>query len=121
MELEGELPVVQDKLRLYCVGSAELNQFYIPYNEDKQRSSNARKPLCLSDIKEFLLIDEDSAEKKETIMPNPLLTEKIVGVVCGGTHTIINTAAGRVFSWGSNDEGALGRDGNETIPQLVKL
>ena len=44
-----------------------------------------------------------------------------MGVACGGTHTIINTASGRVFTWGSNDEGALGRDGNETIPLPVEL
>lgn len=44
-----------------------------------------------------------------------------MGVACGGTHTIINTASGKVFSWGSNDEGALGREGNETIPLQVEL
>jgi alpha-tubulin suppressor-like RCC1 family protein len=102
MEVEKEQPV-QDKLRLYCVGSAELNQFYIPYNEDKQRPSHSRRPLCLSEIKEFLIIDEDSVERKESIIPNPLLNEKIVGVACGGTFTVINTASGRVYSWGSND------------------
>lgn len=59
MEAEVEQKM-QDRLKLYCLGSAELNQFYIPYNEEKKRSSTARRPVCISDIQEFLLIDEDT-------------------------------------------------------------
>jgi hypothetical protein len=33
MDIEPSPPVHSDfKLKLYCVGSAELNQFYIPYD-----------------------------------------------------------------------------------------
>lgn len=79
--------------------------------------------MCLSQIKDFVLISEDETDptKKEKIITNPLLQEKIMAVACGSTHTLLNTASGRVYSWGSNDESALGREGNETIPLPILL
>lgn len=54
------------------------------------------------------------------------LTEPIKQVACGAMHTITLTQDGRVYSYGCNDEGALGRitDGDETLestPTLVPL
>ena len=41
---------------------------------------------------------------------------------CGGMHTVVVTPAGLVYSWGCNDDGALGRnDGNDGLPGLVPL
>lgn len=54
-------------------------------------------------------------------MPNPLLKESIKRVVCGGGHTLLLTEKRQVYSFGSNDEGALGRKGYETVPTLVPL
>ena len=34
-------------------------------------------------------------------------------------HTLALTSEGRVYSWGCNDEGALGREGAENVPILV--
>jgi regulator of chromosome condensation len=51
----------------------------------------------------------------------------ITAISCGGMHTAIVTDTGRLFTWGNNDEGALGRDGpvNEPgevlLPEPVKL
>jgi regulator of chromosome condensation len=39
--------------------------------------------------------------------PNP---PQILQVVCGGMHTVVLTEDRQVFSWGVNDEGALGRE-----------
>ena len=36
-------------------------------------------------------------------------------------HTIALDNKGRVYSWGCNDEAALGRGGNEYEPEQVKL
>lgn len=36
-------------------------------------------------------------------------------------HTIAITPVGTVYSWGCNDEGALGRPGNEDQPLIVPL
>jgi len=33
--------------------------------------------------------------------------------MCGGMHTVALSPAGIAYSWGCNDEGALGRLGNE--------
>lgn len=34
---------------------------------------------------------------------------KFVDVVCGGMHTVALSTTGDVWTWGVNDEGALGR------------
>jgi len=47
----------------------------------------------------------------ERLRPAPLELEgeQVVQVVCGGMHTVALTTQGNVYSWGVNDEGALGR------------
>ncbi|KAH6920907.1 hypothetical protein HPB50_028103 [Hyalomma asiaticum] len=50
----------------------------------------------------------------------------VVDVVAGGMHTLCLTADGKVWSFGCNDEGALGRqtsslDGSETTPATVEI
>jgi regulator of chromosome condensation len=34
-------------------------------------------------------------------------------------HTLVLTTLGRVFSWGCNDDGSLGREGPENTPSLI--
>ena len=36
-------------------------------------------------------------------------------------HTLALTPQGQVYSWGCNDEGALGRTGTEDKPMLIEL
>ena len=43
----------------------------------------------------------------------------ILKVVCGGMHTVALSTMGRVYTWGCNDEGALGREGPENAPMIV--
>lgn len=59
-------------------------------------------------------LGEDVTEK---LRPFPLDLEGtgVVQVVCGGMHTVALTADGVVYSWGVNDEGALGRPTNDKI------
>ena len=40
----------------------------------------------------------------------------IIKVVCGGMHTVALASNGSVWTWGCNDEGALGRPGAENVP-----
>ncbi|KAJ3091893.1 Regulator of chromosome condensation [Quaeritorhiza haematococci] len=45
--------------------------------------------------------------------------KKIVTVVAGGMHNMALSADGKLYSWGCNDQLALGRDGEETEPAPV--
>lgn len=45
--------------------------------------------------------------------------KSIVKVSCGGMHTLALASNGTVYSWGCNDDGALGRKGQENIPLRV--
>lgn len=64
--------------------------------------------------------------EKARFTPIPVL-DNIVDVTSGGMHTLCLTADGQVFSFGCNDEGALGRPTSsleptsESTPALVKL
>jgi len=41
---------------------------------------------------------------------------------CGGMHTCVLTPNGVAYSWGCNDDGALGRQGgNDAVPERVPL
>lgn len=68
-------------------------------------------------------LGEDIMERKR---PSPL--ESIVNPVdicAGGMHNLVLTKTGEVYSFGCNDEGALGRDtseeGSESSPGLIEL
>ncbi|XP_069479046.1 regulator of chromosome condensation isoform X2 [Ambystoma mexicanum] len=68
-------------------------------------------------------LGEDVIERKRPALVQ--LPEKIVQVVAGGMHTVCLSEAGNVYTFGCNDEGALGRDtskeGSEAIPGKVDL
>ena len=44
---------------------------------------------------------------------------RIVSIACGGMHTAAVGAGGELFTWGCNDDGALGRAGDEEVPMVV--
>ncbi|ETV72802.1 hypothetical protein H257_12165 [Aphanomyces astaci] len=48
-----------------------------------------------------------------------LSMHRIARVACGGLHTMALTHEGSVFTWGCNDDGALGRIGDENLPGQV--
>uniref|UniRef100_A0A7N9AX97 Regulator of chromosome condensation 1 n=1 Tax=Mastacembelus armatus TaxID=205130 RepID=A0A7N9AX97_9TELE len=68
-------------------------------------------------------LGEDIIERKKPALVS--LPEKIVQVVAGGMHTVCLSDTGHVYTFGCNDEGALGRDtaeeGSETVPGKVTL
>ncbi|GMF36445.1 unnamed protein product [Phytophthora fragariaefolia] len=49
----------------------------------------------------------------------PLMKLQIVRVACGGLHSAAITADGEVYTWGCNDDGALGHDEDENVPNKV--
>ncbi|GMF13870.1 unnamed protein product [Phytophthora lilii] len=64
--------------------------------------------------------EDDDLMVKFPRVVRPLLKLKVVRVACGGLHSAAITEAGQVFTWGCNDDGALGRDGDENIPAKVE-
>jgi regulator of chromosome condensation len=47
------------------------------------------------------------------IFDTGIASRRILKIVCGGMHTVALSNLGAVFTWGCNDEGALGREGPE--------
>lgn len=66
---------------------------------------------------------DTQAEKKDEPIPEGLPAKVPVSVLmCGGMHSVVLTPAGQVYTWGCNDDGALGRTtGNDGVPGLVSL
>jgi len=77
-------------------------------------------------------------DETEMLTPGPLSMPgglRVSQVVCGGMHSLAITEDGHVWSWGVNDECALGREarggelahiegttaGSETVPERVKI
>ncbi|XP_053743900.1 regulator of chromosome condensation [Synchiropus splendidus] len=68
-------------------------------------------------------LGEDIVERKKPALVS--LSEKVVQVTAGGMHTVCLSETGNVYTFGCNDEGALGRDttemGSEMSPGKVAL
>ncbi|XP_066494441.1 regulator of chromosome condensation isoform X3 [Tiliqua scincoides] len=62
------------------------------------------------------------ARKRPALVPLP---EKIIQAEAGGVHTVCLSETGKIYTFGCNDEGALGRDtseeGSDSVPGLVDL
>ena len=71
----------------------------------------------------------DLEDERDTVVPRPRrvlsLRDKVVTrVSCGGLHNVACTAAGECYTWGCNDEGSLGRLGEDAelyLPGIVAL
>lgn len=70
-------------------------------------------------------LGENMVERKKPYPVGGALSGlNIIQVACGGMHTIALTDEGKVYTWGCNDEGSLGRttsEGEEYSPGLVSL
>ena len=64
------------------------------------------------------------AEESDLLVKYPrivysLRDKKVCGIACGGLHNAVYTETGQVYTWGCNDDGSLGRLGEEFAPILV--
>ena len=64
--------------------------------------------------------DDDQMIVKRPRVVYSLREKKIATVACGGLHNVAATADGAVFTWGCNDDGSLGRGGEENLPARVE-
>ena len=74
------------------------------------------------EVKRARKIDLFNNEYKEESVPCGV-TEKVPVslLMCGGMHSVVLTPNGIPYSWGCNDDGALGRQGNDSVPERVHL
>ena len=49
------------------------------------------------------------------------LSRQIYSIVCGNLHTVVLTTNGEVYTFGNNEDGALGRSGDAKTPGKVEL
>lgn len=117
-----------------CVyGSSEMEQLGKQFQETKNATkyNYQEKDLtlicCCAVGLELGEDDEREVKRPKKLalfdMSNGGLQDKvpIVSISVGGQHSAVLTPQGRVYTWGCNDEGALGRDGVEDKPLLVDL
>jgi len=68
-------------------------------------------------------LGEDVMEKSRMAFVD--IPDPVIQITAGGMHTVCLTSTGQVYTFGCNDEGALGRDttveGSETVPGKVTL
>ncbi|CEG47261.1 FOG: RCC1 domain [Plasmopara halstedii] len=65
-------------------------------------------------------MDDDLMAKVPRVV-HSLAKLKVARVACGGLHSAAITASGEVYTWGCDDDGALGRDGDENVPTKVGM
>lgn len=93
----------------------------MPIPKIKQRAGNL---FCCgqNEVGQLGLGDSVSERKRPAIVPNAI---DIVDIQAGGMHSLYLTKYGEVYSFGCNDENALGRDcseeGSEYIPNKIIL
>lgn len=96
-------------------------KFTVPLPEMPKVTGNAL--VCgQGDMGQLGLGEDDMEKKRPTIVSS---VKDVVFVCAGGMHNLCLTKAGDVYSFGCNDEGALGRDtsveGSEFTPGKVTL
>ncbi|XP_063091963.1 regulator of chromosome condensation isoform X2 [Cavia porcellus] len=78
--------------------------------------------LGQGDVGQLGLGESVMERKKPALVPIP---EEVVQAEAGGMHTVCLSKSGQIYSFGCNDEGALGRDtsveGSEMVPGKVEL
>lgn len=63
--------------------------------------------------------DHDSTNKP---IEHPFFkNKKIIKIATGKLHTLVLCENNELYSWGVNDDCALGREGDESVPELVNL
>ncbi len=54
---------------------------------------------------------EKEGDNNQNIYLNPLYKKSVYKIACGGLHSVVLTTDGKAYTFGCNDEGALGRKG----------
>lgn len=97
--------------QVWVLGSGECDQLGLEFDEDD-----------VMEIKRARKIELFNNDEGDAIPASIGSKIAISRMECGGMHTVVLTPMGTAYSWGCNDDGALGRtDGNDSLPGLVPL
>lgn len=86
---------------IFHIGSNEVGQGGMGYREDSDENAIIYRPTLVKALE----------------------SKNICNIACGGLHTLAVSTDGKVYSWGCNDEGPLGRlcpDESEYSPMVVE-
>jgi alpha-tubulin suppressor-like RCC1 family protein len=104
---------------------AECGLIFICYRSVAKLSLPSLKQISYISFIHIGLGDGAPSEIKKPRKPsifdigNVIPARSIVSIICGGMHSVALASNGAVYTWGCNDEGALGRVGAENTPILV--
>jgi len=109
----------KDTLTIPDIAVLELS----PPNRKKVEATGIVLCWGTGDTGQLGLGENTLCRKKPAVVKGDLEGENVVTVVSGGMHSVALTEEGKVYTWGCNDEGALGRNANcmedECVPGLV--
>jgi regulator of chromosome condensation len=94
----------------YVLGKSEADQFWVGTEEEYKEHQE----------------DGFLARYSSAKQPRPLVTPivqpplSITKIVTGGMHSVALASDGSVYTWGNNDDGALGRTGIDVLPNKVE-
>jgi len=93
---------------VYALGSSDYNQSGIPFEE----------PYL-----DHYMYNEEAREHDKILLKPTCLNLKpyLLRVVCGSMHTLAIASDGELYSWGCNDDGALGHAGSGISPEKVDI
>ena len=95
-----------------------------PYNRSSLHRFANRHGDVLSfgsgDMSQLGLGDDDAMrERKKPTLLKTLATANVVSIAAGSLHNAAIVEGGGLLTWGCNDDGALGRGGDEWLPAPV--
>lgn len=96
----SNLSLLPSNFLKYLVGLGKRDQYETRDEDNDERNRIAPRPRPL-----------------QVLEPN--LPISITKLECGGMHTAALATDGSVYTWGCNDDGALGREGVECLPMKV--
>lgn len=87
-----------------------LRPFPISVHGQKVHGGGAGRPWGMWDVRGPAPTCAASAAGRRSTHVPPIASPQVLQIACGGMHTVALTLSGEIWSWGVNDEGALGRE-----------
>lgn len=120
--MRGKKPLKRSVPAEESNGTPEVKKSKLIHHDSHNTVGGLVLTLGQGDVGQLGLGEDVMERKKPALVPLP---EPIVQAEAGGMHTVCVSVSGSIYTFGCNDEGALGRDtseeGSETVPGKVQL